>query len=87
MKKVVGRVTEEEKRAIMNIYSHINSLEELLLILPHDSNLYKQANEDLTRTRGRYQEWWNVHSEKYKWERKKGDWSILFETNEITIEI
>lgn len=87
MKKVVGKVTEEEKRSIMEINNHKNSLEELLIILPPDSELYKQAHADLAETRRNFLEWWNVHYQKYQWEKGKEDWRILFETNEIVIEI
>lgn len=87
MIKVVGKVTEEEKRVILDINSHKKSLEELLLILPRDSELYKQGSNDLIETQNRYLEWWNKHSQKYKWEKGKGDWRIWFESNEIIIEI
>lgn len=87
MNKVVGKVTEEEKRSIMEINNHKNSLEELLIILPSDGELYKQASADFAETQKKYLEWWNVHYQKYQWEKGKGDWTIIFESNEIVIEV
>ena len=87
MNKVVGTVTEEEKRAIMEINNHKSALEELLLVLPQNSSLYKEASDDLAQTKEKYLEWWDSHYQKYKWEKGKGDWRIIFESNEIIIEI
>ena len=39
MKKVVGLVTEDEKNEIKAIYRHKNSLEELILSLPKNSEI------------------------------------------------
>lgn len=86
MKKVVGTVTEEEKAVIKELNAHRNSLEELLLILPKDDELYKIAINDMDETTKKYKEWWNQHYTKYQWEKGEGDWNILFETNEIIIE-
>lgn len=86
MKKVVGKVTEEEKAVIKELNAHRNSLEELLLILPKDDELYKIAINDMDETTKKYKEWWNQYYTKYQWEKGNGDWRILFDTNEIVIE-
>lgn len=86
MKKIIGKVTEEEKQTIMRINSHRNSLEELLLVLPQDDELHKEASLDMDETMKKYQEWWNHGFEKYHWEKGETDWKLLFETNEIVIE-
>jgi len=86
MKKVVGKVTEEEKLAIWEINGHKNALEELLLILPKESPLYNQAVKDMNDTMVKYQEWWDTHYNKYHWEKGDKDWKIIFDTNEIIIE-
>ena len=86
MNKVVGIVTEEEKAVIKELNAHRNSLEELILILPKDDELYKTAINDMDETTKKYKEWWNQKYEKYQWEKGEGDWKILFETNEIIIE-
>ncbi len=85
MIKIVGTVTENEKLVIKEINDHKSALEELLIILPHDSDLYKQAADDLKDTLKKYQEWWKTNYNKYNWEKGSSDWKILFETNEIII--
>lgn len=86
MKKVVGIVTEEEKTVIKELNTHKNSLEELLLVLPKDDEMYNAALADMNETINKYKEWWNQSYNKYHWEKGKGDWKILFDTNEIIIE-
>lgn len=86
MKKVVGTVTEEEKTVIKELNAHINSLEELLLIVPKDDELYEIALNDMDETTKKYKEWWTYHYNKYQWDKGDGDWKILFDTNEIIIE-
>ena len=86
MKKVVGVVTEEEKTVIKELNAHKNSLEELLLVLPKDDELYNTAMADMNETIKKYKEWWNQSYDKYHWEKGEGDWKILFDTNEIIIE-
>lgn len=86
MKKVVGKVTEVEKSVIKKLYDHKNSLGELLLILPEDDELYNVALKDMDETMVKYQEWWNLHYKKYQWEKGKGDWTVMFDTNEVIIE-
>ena len=49
MIKIVGTVTENEKLVIKEINDHKSALEELLIILPHDSDLYKQAMDLLEK--------------------------------------
>ena len=86
MKKVVGFVTEEEKAVIKELNAHKNSLEELLLVLPKDDELYNVAIEDMNESLKKYKDWWNQTYNKYHWEKGEGDWKILFGTNEIIIE-
>ena len=71
MKKVVGVVTEEEKTVIKELNTHKNSLEELLLVLPKDDELYNAALDDMNETIKKYKEWWNQTYNKYHWEKKK----------------
>lgn len=85
MKKVVGKVTEEEKQAIMSLNSHMNSLEELLQVLSKDDDLYEEASRDMEETMKKYQKWWSQGFEKYHWEKGETDWKLFFETNEIVI--
>lgn len=84
--KTVGKVTDEERLAIWEINCHKTSLEELMLVLPHDSTMYARAAEDYARTLLRYQAWWDENYAKYGWEKGPGNWKILFASNEIVIE-
>ncbi|MBP3788541.1 MAG: CXXX repeat peptide modification system protein [Prevotella sp.] len=86
MRKVVGSVTEEEKKVIWEINEHKNSLEELLAILSDEDELFQDVVKDLEETKKKYQDWWNDHYEKYQWPKGNADWRILFNTNEIVIE-
>lgn len=86
MRKIVGKVTEIEKNSIRAINNHKNSLEELLLILNQDDDIYKKVSLELDEIKQRYQEWWNSCYNKYHWEKGKKEWTILFETNEIIID-
>ena len=59
MKKIVGKVAEDEKNSIRTIYNHKNSLEELILVLK-DDEVYKKVLSDLNDTKQKYQEWWDT---------------------------
>lgn len=86
MKQVVGKVTDDERLAIWEINCHKTSLEELLLILPKDSELYLQAYQDYKQTLKQYQDWWDSSYEKYNWKKGTQNWKIIFSTNEIVID-
>ena len=84
MKKIVGKVAEDEKNSIRTLYNHKNSLEELILVLKDDDEVYKKVLSDLNDTKQKYQEWWDTMSQKYQWEKtKNGRWQINFDTCEI----
>lgn len=87
MRKIVGKVTEEEKKEILSIYERKNGLQELAKVLRADDNeLYERIINDLGETMTRFQKWWDTMGEKYQWESApNGDWSINFETCEITL--
>lgn len=85
MKKVVGRVSSEEKLEIQHLYERRSGLSELAKILPADNTaLYEKLVTDMGETQAKFQNWWNRMSEKYQWESiQGGSWEIDFETNEI----
>lgn len=87
MRKIVGKVTEDEKNIIKSINNHKRSLEELLLILQKGDDVYKKVISELDETKQKYQEWWNLNYQKYHWEKGNNEWTILFETNEIVIDL
>ncbi len=86
-KKVVGQVTEEEKKAIQQLFERRNGLNELAKILsPDNAELYERLVSDLGQTTTRFQQWWDEMSAKYQWEAtENGNWEINFQTNEILL--
>ncbi|MCA6057427.1 CXXX repeat peptide modification system protein, partial [Bacteroides thetaiotaomicron] len=85
MKKVVGQVSELEKREIQILFERRNGLNELAKILTADNTeLYERLIKDLGETSIKFQKWWNQMSEKYQWESiDGGNWEIDFDTCEI----
>ena len=85
MKKVVGQVSELEKREIQILFERRNGLNELAKILTADNTeLYERLIKDLGETSIKFQKWWNQMSEKYQWESiDGGNWEIDFGTSEI----
>lgn len=86
-KKVVGRVTEEEKAYIQTLFERRNGLNELAKILsPDNVELYERLVKDLGETTTKFQKWWDDMSTKYQWEGvENGNWVIDFQTNEISL--
>lgn len=89
MKKVIGRVTEEEKNEIQALFERRNGLNELSQILTAENEaLYEKLVKDLGETGAKFQNWWNRMGEKYNWESAEGgNWEINFETCEIYLVI
>lgn len=89
MKKVIGRVTEEEKNEIQALFERRNGLNELSKILTAENEaLYEKLVKDLGETGAKFQNWWNRMGEKYNWESAEGgNWEINFETCEIYLVI
>lgn len=85
MKKIIGRVTEEEKNEIQALFERRNGLNELSQILTAENEaLYEKLVKDLGETGAKFQNWWNRMGEKYNWESAEGgNWEINFETCEI----
>ena len=85
MKKLVGKVTEEEKNAILSLFERRNGLNELakILMVEHET-LYEKLVRDLGNTGLKFQKWWDIMAAKYQWEsHENGNWEINFETCEI----
>lgn len=85
MRKLVGKVTEEEKAEIQLLFERRNGLNELAKIVAADNEiLYEKLVKDMGETSSKFQGWWNVMSARYHWERTdNGHWEIDFNTNEI----
>lgn len=86
-KKVVGRVTDEEKNEIMHLFERRNGLNELAKILsPDNEELYEKLVKDLGETSTKFHQWWDRMVAKYQWESvSNGTWEINFDTNEIIL--
>lgn len=85
MKKIINRVTEEEKNEIQALFERRNGLNELSQILTIENEaLYEKLVKDLGETGAKFQGWWDRMGEKYNWESAEdGNWEINFETCEI----
>lgn len=85
MKKIVGKVTTEEKNEILSLFERRNGLNELAKILTVENTaLYEKLVKDMGETNIKFQQWWDDKSEKYQWERaENGNWEINFETCDI----
>ena len=85
MKKLVGKVTEEEKNEILSLFERRNGLNELakILMVEHET-LYEKLVRDLGNTGLKFQKWWDIMAAKYQLEsHENGNWEINFETCEI----
>lgn len=85
MKKIVGSVSEQEKKEIQQLFERRNGLTELAKIITADNDaLYQKLVKDMGETATNFQQWWDKMYEKYQWERtENGSWEINFQTNEI----
>lgn len=85
MKKLVGKVSYEEKQQIEALFERKNGLTELAKILPVDNpELYEKVVRDLGETTTKFQNWWNEMGQKYQWESSpNGNWEIAFDKCEI----
>lgn len=89
MKKIVGRVTQEECSEIKRLFERRNGLTELAKIVTADNNdLYERLVADLGETATKFQNWWDVMADKYQWEKTpNGKWEINFDTCEISLSM
>lgn len=85
MKKLIGKVTPEEKTYIQELFERRNGLNELAKILTADNvELYEKLVKDLGETGTKFQQWWDNMAVKYQWESTpNGQWSINFDTCDI----
>lgn len=87
MKKLVGKVTEEEKNEILSLFERRNGLNELAKIITVDNEgLYEKLVKDMGDTGLKFQKWWDDMAVKYQWESdEEGSWEINFDTCEINL--
>lgn len=87
MKKIIGKVSSEERDIIKSLFERRNGLTELVkIITPDNDALYEKVVKDMGETTTKFQNWWTEMSDKYKWESSpNGNWEINFETCEILL--
>ncbi len=88
-KKVVGQVTVEEKNEIQTLFERRNGLNELAkIVTAENTELYEKLVKDMGETGTKFQNWWDMMSQKYQWESaENGNWEINFQTCEIYLVI
>lgn len=89
MKKIVGKVTLEEKNEIQTFFERRNGLNELAKVITIDNEaLYEKLIKDLGETNMKLQLWWDSMYIKYQWEIVDGgNWEINFNTCEIYLVV
>ncbi len=89
MRKLVGKVTPEERTEIQTLFERRNGLNELAKILTSENaDLYEKLVKDLGETGTKFQQWWDRMAQKYQWESAtNGNWEINFESCEIFLVI
>lgn len=87
MKKIIGKVSEDEKNEIRTLFERRNGLSELAKIIDiSNDELYEKMVADMGMTESRFQDWWNRMSAKYFWEKAEdAQWEIDFNTCEISL--
>lgn len=85
MRKEIGKVSEEEKLQIQQLFERRNGLTELAKIVTADNDeLYEKLVKDMGETSSKFQQWWDETSRKYNWEScENGHWKIDFNTNAV----
>lgn len=82
MMKIVGKVTEEEKEEILELFEKRIALENLINVIDvSNENMYNKLVSDYGKIMVKFNDWWNNNKIKYDW--KDESLRINFETNEI----
>lgn len=93
-RKIVGNVTEEERKEIMILTGRKAGIEELensfksnLLSGEESTELKNKMVYEMEKVKLDIQNWWNNMYNKYQWERLEGhNWSIDFGSCEVFID-
>jgi CXXX repeat modification system protein len=89
-RKIVGKVTEEEKNRVQILHERKNALVSLLKSTAgHDDRLqalYDRLIADFAKTSADMEKWFKEMCEKYSWEsHPRGSWNVNFATCEIEL--
>jgi CXXX repeat modification system protein len=87
-KKLIGKVTEEEKDEIKYLFERKNGLTELFKIVnaekPINEEMYNKIVKDIGEVSINFNNWWSTKQKHYNWEDIPGrKWEIDFDTCEI----
>jgi len=93
-RKIVGKVTYQERDQLQGLFERKNGLIELVysLAIENDELLknhyfYEKLVADMGRTTTKLQQWWDEKGIEYKWQSISGYvWSIDFETCQIFLQ-
>jgi hypothetical protein len=88
-RKEIGRVSEEERDEIKDLFDRRNGLIELAKILsPENEQLYNKLVKDMAETSEKFNQWWDRMSAKYHWESSEnGHWEIDFDDCTIYLRV
>lgn len=86
MAEMVGKVTDQEKEELKELFERKVALENLK-ILNLDELLSIRINKDLEKNQFLMQEWWQNYATKYNWKGKGSDkhWELSFSSGEILL--
>jgi CXXX repeat modification system protein len=89
-KKLLGKISEEEKVEIKNLFFRKKSLEELFQVLltseldVKNKEVYDRMMEDYTSVSQKFSDWWKIKSALHNWESVEGgNWDIDFDKNDV----
>jgi CXXX repeat modification system protein len=91
LKEFIVKITENEKKEVMNLHERLNGLNELILSVKSFSkytddldDLYEKIVCDTGKTKVLFDKWWVETAKKYSLKSIEGHrWEIDFYTNEI----
>ena len=80
MKKLVGKVTEQERDQIKALFERKNGLTELFKSIDAQNEvLYNKVVTDMGKTSAEFQNWWDNMAQQYGWEGdSQSSWEIDF---------
>lgn len=92
-RKLIGKVTYQERDEILALHERKNGLLELMQSLAasddellRNSLFYEKIIADLGTTTTKHQKWWETRAKQYHWEKVCGNvWEIDFETCQIFV--
>ena len=93
-RRLVGKVTPQERDEILALYERKNGLNELIRSMAEaddealkNSYFYEKVIADMGKTITSFQQWWVRREKQYQWENISGyEWEIDFESCQIFLQ-